>query len=190
MSDDSIRKLLRVADELAGPTPSGPADLAERVRRAAHRRRTAAAAVLGLVAGVGVVAIGFLAWPGPPAEQGDVADGHAPQPDAAALRAEMAALQTEIDRREAVLAHVLLLEQARRQRVHVALLAGRGDPMDVIRCQTDRAACAMIRHAADLSHKLGRPDSAQAAYRRVIALFPDTPWAKVARQRTQRPGSS
>ena len=57
------------------------------------------------------------------------------------------------------------------------------DPLEDVRRQVEKAAFTTLYQADRMYRELNLRDSALASYRQVILLFPDTPSAKVARQR-------
>lgn len=177
MSIDPIERLLKDADGRAGSPPAGPADLAVRVRRRAHRRRVArsvAAAGCVLLAAVLAAALVFLRGPRPTKEN---------VPPAAV--ADAAALQREIDAREAALGRLVLRERLRRANARIEALAANPDAMARLNALDERAAESMVRYAAALE-RLDKPGPAIEAYCEVDALFPETCWADVARERIRR----
>ena len=189
MNDDPIKKLLRDADSMAGAGPAGHDDLPGRVRGAIRRGRGAKSILLGGLAVFMIVFAGVLICRGLLGEDqsaGEARVARTPEDiDPTRLRAEIDDLQAEIRVRQAVVDRLLLLERGREARVRLAAIPDRGDPRDAIDRHTDRAAEIMVLHASRLRHRLGRTDSAIIEYQRVIALFPRSPWASVARQEIQ-----
>lgn len=173
---------------MAGSGSAGPDDLSGCVRGAIRRQRAAKSVLLGSV-GVLVVLAGVLIsreWVGGDQSAGEAQVAHTDEIiDPIRLRAEIDDLQSEIRVRQAVVDRLLLLERGREARVRLAAIPDRGDPRDAIDHHTDRAAEIMVMHASRLRHRLGRTDSAIIEYQRVIALFPRSPWASVARQEIQ-----
>jgi len=169
-----MRGLLQEADRLAGAVPSGPADLAQRVRRSARRRRLVkgvSAAVLTLLVSATVAFL--LRRERRPEETIEVAK----------RQAEIQILQKEIDQARETVNHLLLLEQARLLRRELAV---RPDPLEELDRQTDRTAFILVRHANQLEHRIGRADLALTEYRRVVNMFPKTTWANIARDRIRQ----
>lgn len=64
-----------------------------------------------------------------------------------------------------------------------AQLASIPDPLEEIRNQVDKTAFILVYQADRLYNELNQTDSAVENYNRVIKLFPENRWAKVARQR-------
>ncbi len=79
-----------------------------------------------------------------------------------------------------------VLEKDRRQRRLAALeaeLASIPDPVRQIEQQVDQTAFLLIYQADRLYKELNQTESAVAAYKELIQLFPDNRWADVARER-------
>jgi len=64
-----------------------------------------------------------------------------------------------------------------------AQLASIPDPLEEVREQVDKTAFILVYEADRLYNELNQTDSAVENYNRVIKLFPENRWAKVARQR-------
>jgi hypothetical protein len=97
------------------------------------------------------------------------------------VAAELAALRTQAAAREACVAAMLKGEA--RGRAFASIASRPPDPLDRIRAEQDRGAMALVRQADRQYRELNRKESATAGYGRVVALFPRTHWAAVARQR-------
>jgi TolA-binding protein len=79
-----------------------------------------------------------------------------------------------------------VLDQDRRQRRLAAAeaeLASIPDPMEQVERQVDKTAFLLIYRADQLYKELNRTESAVAAYKEIIQLFPTNRWAEVARER-------
>lgn len=79
-----------------------------------------------------------------------------------------------------------VLEEERRQsRLDEleAQLANIPDPLEEMQKQVDKTAYILVYQADRLYRELNQTDSAVENYRRVIELFPENRWAKVARKR-------
>ncbi len=97
--------------------------------------------------------------------------------------AEIARLDEQANMRLAVVGQMLLLE---RQRKRLAELKSRLkviDPIGQIQEQMDHAARTMFVQAERERRELSLPKDAAETYRRTIALFPASKWARVARQK-------
>jgi len=187
MSDEPLKRILQEADAAAGPPPELPADLARRVRRLAARRRQVRFG-LGVAAAI-VLAVGMMSlWsqaPTPSRPGGDSRSVQRPEPlDVASIRAEIEALRREADVRLAVAQRTQeILEQMRRAEAVTKRPQALPDPVADARRQLDKAAYTLVFQADRMCRELDLCDSAAIKYQRVVELFPDTPWAVVARQR-------
>ena len=180
MSDDAIRSLLRQADE-AGDAPSPPPDLAGRVMRLAARRRRRRATLAAVSAAVCLaVAVGAAALLGP---DGQETAGRAEE--AALLRQEIARLELRAQTSLAIAERMIALEDQRRA-APPAKPRRTIDPELMIQHEMDKAARSMVQMAARMAVDKDRRAEAVATYRRTIALFPQTTWAVVARQRLKK----
>jgi tetratricopeptide (TPR) repeat protein len=79
----------------------------------------------------------------------------------------------------------VLDEERRQSRLNElqAQLASIPDPLEEVRKQVDKTAFILVYEADRLYNELNQTDSAVENYNRVIELFPENRWAKVARQR-------
>jgi hypothetical protein len=187
MKSDPVRAWLQEADEAAGPLPAVPADLAARVRRAAAlrsgRQRTC-----GVAAAI-LLACGLLAtWPRPAQEPPAQADrpvagaAPAPVPDAALL-AKLQQLDAEAEMWLFVARKADEYRQARQAARPAAALPEVPDVVARTRRELDQAALTLVQQADRMCRELHQCQTAAVRYRRVVDLFPDSPWATVARQR-------
>ena len=99
------------------------------------------------------------------------------------LRREIADLRAQADAAEGLARRMIAL---RRRRVDLAAMEAKlaaPDPLELVRRQLDRAPAIMVRSAVRLQYEYGLFASAAEAYRRTMNLFPDSPWAQVARRR-------
>jgi hypothetical protein len=187
VSDDPLKRILQQADVAAGDPPEVAGDLARRVRALAARRRRVSfglsvAAAVALAAGMT-----FLVSRAPTSSErgagpGIVQSGQAP-PDLAEIRAEIERLGREAEMRLAVARRTReLLEQTERSRA-LKRQHDYPDPVARARREVDRAAFVLVSQADRMCRDLDLCDSAAVKYQRVVDLFPETPWATVARQR-------
>jgi len=178
MSDEAIRSLLRQADE-AGGVPPAPPGMAGRVLLLARRRRRRRLAGLSAAACVAIAlaAAGLLRPDAPPTA--------GPDEQAVLLRQEIARLDLRAQTALAVAEHMIALEAQRRAAPPAKVVPG-VDPEWMIQQEMDKAARSMVQLAARMAVDQGRRDEAVATYRRAIALFPQTAWAAVARQRLKQ----
>ena len=186
MSDERLEQLLRQADEAFGRPPCGTADLGVRVRRQARRQRrvmmvgSAAAALLALV--VSAIALrserGDTAQP----ERPILADNTPAHVQLAQLQADIARLQEEISSGCRAAEETLRREEVEKRLAALQEQAA-DDPLQEVSDQVDRAALTMVYQADRMYRELNLRESAVASYEQTIKLFPQTHWAKVAKDR-------
>ncbi len=188
MNPDHLEQLLRQADADAGLPPRMPVDLAARVRRRAGARQRRTTLLTSAAAAI-LLAIGFFGYPrgrqpGSYVKQSESTTHQvAPRP-ATDYRIELARLDRQIESRLAIARRLDQLTEARQclaalrtQKVDLP------DPVAEARAEMDQAAFTLVQQADRLYRELHLPAPAADSYRRAIRLFPDTPWADVARTR-------
>jgi len=191
MNDEQLRQLLKTADGLAGQPPDMPEDLAQRVRLRAQRRRRVRAGYS--VAAAVVLAVGMTwVWARAPA-----APATAQRPavvlrpfdyrSAETIETEIEGLRREAELRLAVARRTQeILEELRRtdalKRQQPEPIP---DPVAEVRQQADKAAYTLVSQADRMCRELDLCASAAQKLERVMQLFPDSPWAVVARQRLE-----
>ncbi len=99
------------------------------------------------------------------------------------LRREIADLRAQADAAEALAERMITLRRRRADLAAMQAKLAAPDPLELVRRQLDRAPAIMVRSAARLQYEYGLVASAAEAYRRTMNLFPDSPWAQVARRR-------
>jgi TolA-binding protein len=179
MNEERIERLLRSADDLAGPPVFDQITVVE-VRRRVHRRRIVRTAMPLTAAAVVAVTIAVLTLSTKEREPGMVSE---PQ-KIASLEEQVRQLQERTDATLKLVQEVL--DQDRRQRCLAAAeaeLASIPDPMEQVERQVDKTAFLLIYRADQLYKELNRTESAVAAYREIIQLFPTNRWAEVAKER-------
>jgi len=179
MNEERIERLLRSADDLAGPPVFDQITVVE-VRRRVHRRRIVRTAMPLTAAAVVAVTIAVLTLSTKEREPGMVSE---PQ-KIASLEEQVRQLQERTDATLKLVQEVL--DQDRRQRRLAAAeaeLASIPDPMEQVERQVDKTAFLLIYRADQLYKELNRTESAVAAYKEIIQLFPTNRWAEVARER-------
>ena len=177
MTEDKIKNLLQKADQMAGAPAPVSANLSAAVRRRAHRRRIATFAAPLAAAAVLLIVCGIWGLAARTAEKRD-------QEKIALLETEIKQLQARTDAALNLIQEVL--EDERRQRrldELEAQLASIPDPLEELQKQVDKTAFILVYQADRMYRELNQTDSAVEAYNRVIELFPQNRWAKVARQR-------
>jgi TolA-binding protein len=178
MTEDKIENLLQKADQMAGAPAPVSVNLSAAVRRRAHRRRIATFAAP--LAAAAVVIIGLGVWSITTRTPKTTQD----QIKIALLEDQIKQLQVRTDAALNLIQEVL--EDERRQRrldELEAQLASIPDPLEELQKQVDKTAFILVYQADRMYRELNQTDSAVEAYNRVIALFPQNRWAKVARQR-------
>jgi len=189
MGDDKLERLLQQADATAGELEQLPTDLAARVRRRAARSRRLRVGV-GAAAAI-VLATGFTAiWSrtGAPLNAGpepepQYAGARQPERQTADLLAEVSRLRNEARVRLAVARETESIMRRMRRASEIIRCDPMPDPVAEVRHQLDQTAFTLVQHADRMCRAMDLCSSAAAKYRRVIELFPDSPWATVARQR-------
>ncbi|KPK82892.1 MAG: hypothetical protein AMJ81_08930, partial [Phycisphaerae bacterium SM23_33] len=154
------------------------------VRCLARRRRSArmaAAAVATVLAGAGAAL-----WLSAPGGGPGPLDRTALREEPANLRAEIERLRAEADSRTAVVKHMLAMEGRQIQLARLQLELARPDPEVQVRQEVEKAAWTTVCDADRMYEQPGARETAVAAFRRVIQLFPDTPGAIVARMRLSK----
>ena len=189
MSDDPLRRILQQADAIAGDPPEMADDLAGRVRLLALRRRRVS---FGLSAAAAIVlAVGMtLMWsqtpsPSHPGVGPPVVQRGQEGANAESIRAEIERLGRQADHRLALARRTQeILEQMKRAEAREQEHAYPDAVANALR-EVDKAAFVLVSQADRMCRELDLCKSAAVKYRRVVKLFPDTPWAAVARQRLE-----
>jgi len=191
MDDTGIRNLLQQADRITGPPPMNPLGLADRVRQLrVHRRRMhvaaggAVAALIAVSVGTALLTTRLSDRPLPIDHPPAVANVDAPKLDAQQnldrLQAQIDQLRAEADSAMALVREVSALLERQHQ---LNELSASSDPREEIRWQMNQAALTTVYQADRMYRDLGLRESAVESYQQVISLFPDTPAAKIARQK-------
>ena len=169
---DALEQLLRSADA-ANPPPPGRRDLAGTVQRRRSRRRRArvAAASLTMVALAFAVALTIFRQPPEPA----------PLAAAPVMMPPQLTPETMAQIHELTVQAVEARQIERRASERRAPVAAAPSPREL----RDRAALILI-YDADQHLRARRRDDAVARYQRTIELFPQSPWADLARQRLKQ----
>jgi len=180
VSEEQVRTLLHKADEIAGNPVFSPVSAA-RIRRRLQQRRVFRTAVPLAAAAVVTITIAMLTRSGqvqtPPQQP-------QPQQQIASLQEQVNQLKAQTDATLKLVQEVL--ERDRQQRRLAALeaeLASIPDPVRRMEQQVDRSAFLLVYQADRLYKELNQTESAVAAYKEVIQLFPTNQWADVARER-------
>ena len=179
MTEDKLKNMLRKADQSAGIPSPVEVDISAIWQRA-KRRRIYRLAYPSAAAAVVIIAVTLWSLLIPEPETGR-------QPTQVASD-EMKIRQLQASTDETVnLIREILEEEQRQQRLNElnAQLASIPDPLEEIQEELDRTAFILVYSADRMYKELNLTDSAVETYRRVIKLFPDNQWAKVARERLE-----
>jgi tetratricopeptide (TPR) repeat protein len=177
MTEDKIENLLKQADKAAGGTTPVQVNIFA-IRRRANRKKIIILIAPLSTAAVLMVALSILTvmfrTPEPTVEQETIA----------LLETRIKQLQARTDAALSLIQEVLD-EERRQNRLDKlqAQLASIPDPLEETRKQVDKTAFFLVYQADRLYNELNQTDSAVENYNRVIELFPENRWAKVARQR-------
>lgn len=207
MRDEWLKDILKQADDrLSCGAPPLPANLSQHVQAALARRRrqrmllpAAAAVVLIAFTASLWLADGLQHTPQLRANSGGMANSGSPDTDlnnefaarqeaTDALRREAARLGREADSRLAVVRRTAALLREQKQ----ARLVNAQPPSETVlapelraRLKTEEAACVLVQYADRLRLELQLEAQARAQYEEVLRLFPETRWARVARERLE-----
>jgi tetratricopeptide (TPR) repeat protein len=179
MTEDEIKTLLQKADETAGGPAFARVNLSA-IRRRANRRRFVN--IAGPVAAAAVLMVALSIW----GLTLKTARATRERQRIASLENQVKQLQARAEAAISLIREVLERER-RQQRLDEleAQLASIPDPLEVMRKQVDKTAFMLVYQADRLYNQLNQTDSAVENYKRVIELFPENRWAKVARQRLE-----
>jgi len=177
MTDNEIKKLFQKADRLAWrPTPV-------QVNISAIRRRAGRKNIIILVAPLASAAVLIVAL-SISALMFRTTEPTEEQKKIVLLETQIKQLQARTDAALGLIQEVLD-EERRQSRLDElqAQLASIPDPLEEVQNQVDKTAFILVYQADRLYNELNQTDSAVENYNRVIELFPENRWAKVARQR-------
>lgn len=193
-SPERLGELLRRADAAAPAPTMESANLADRVRWRARRRRQTRIGGVAVAAAI-FLAAGMLVWRSvhPAASitenrsPAQAAASDAPIPpnalDAAALRAEIARLKLEAEVRAAVAQRMMDLQTRAKKPGGAADARATLDPSTALRLEVDQAALALVYQADAKTRSPDLRSAAAESYRFVLTQFPQTPAAALAKQR-------
>ena len=191
MSDDPLKTLLQEADHAAGTPRMDADDLSERVFRGVRRRqrrRRISAAISIAVIGVGtavLVRAGFESSEGPRVVRRSINDATVDDVDRMRvdrLRDEYKRLQITGDSKIALLRRVSELHD-QQSRLAAYAEAPHVDLARIAQSEAEVTARLIVYRADRIYREPPRRAAAIQAYQRAIALFPNTAWADIARQR-------
>jgi tetratricopeptide (TPR) repeat protein len=177
MTENQIKKLLQQADKTAGGAAPVRVNLSIIRRRAGRRNMINMVAPLASAA-VLMVALSILTV------MFRTAEPTPEQEKIAVLETRIKQLQARTDAALSLIQEVLD-EERRQSRLDElqAQLASIPDPLEEVQKQVDKTAFVLVYQADRMYRELNQTDSAVENYNRVIKLFPENQWAKVARQR-------
>jgi hypothetical protein len=174
MTDEKLQQLLQTADANAGPPPATTRDLATAIHhRLTHRRRRAtqlaAASTILLCTTLALLPLLKTKPPTPPPITTTI--------DPSKLQAELSLMRLTAQSQAATIDQLLEHQRLSSLRARSEQLQRRAPPDTSLQHHRD-AAARLLLHDADRTRA---PDQ----YRRLIDLFPETPWASLARQRLE-----
>ena len=197
MNDERIRQLISLADRAydRGTAGDQPGFIAEAKRIADHRRRKRSvmrvASVAVLVVGVGVASwlqlsndksgstsIEYTATPDHDTDATAHVESTESLGSVESIEAEIAALETELAAKRIELEAMLDADRAASQAMPRYVAAA-----ETTQDQVEQAAFVIVHQADRKRNELGLPTEAEADYRRVLELFPQTRSAEIARER-------
>ena len=177
MNEEQIKRLFTEADEAAGEPTFRCITTAGIRRQVRHRWLVRVAVPTSLAAAVALAAV--------LSAISVHTEGPQVQPQRiVSLEEQVKQLQARTDATFKLVQEVL--ERDRQDRRLAALeteLASIPDPVKEIDRQVDKTAFILIYQADKLYRELNQRESAVAAYKEVIQLFPTNRWAAVARER-------
>ena len=206
MNDDHLETLLRAAGESAGPLPEPSPGLAERVRRLHARRSrnrklrwTAVVVVLLIVAICVERDVGWDKRSAVPPENATPEVGGTAlrlshptsshplatetdsPPDPEAIKAELARLDAEAQRRQQAMRKTILADATQTVIARAQPDSDAPGPLELVRIEREKTAFLLVDRAEQIGARAQGP--AAAEYRRVVELFPNTRAARVAGER-------
>ena len=186
MDEHRIEELLRGADAAAETPQDMPAELPGEIRRLAQRRRHARAIRRTAIVVIGLAALaGGVLYTLPTRPERDGPPQVASHLDDAALQAEIRRLDLEAETRMAIVDHMLRIERRQKRLSSLQRQLDRPDPQEQLHAQVERVAYILISQADRLDREEKSPHEAVEYYRRIVKLFPETRWARVAAHRLQ-----
>lgn len=178
MTEDRIKVLLQEADRMAGVPEQASIDTGI-IRRRAHKRYLVRT-IVPLTAAAAAIILTISLWTLSVRTTKQVGDND----KVARLQAQVKELQARTDATLKLVQEMLQKEQKQRELEALQVqLESIGDPREEIRQQVERTALILVFQADKMYRELGQKSSVMQAYSRVIELFPQSRWAKVARQR-------
>ena len=182
MTEDKIKNLLQQADKAAGEIAPVEVNVSAICRRAGRRNIVNLVAPLAAAA-VLMVALSVLSFMFSTTELSTTKPTEEQQ-KIALLETQIKQLQARTEAALSLIREVLEDEQRQHRLDELqAQLASIPDPLEEVQNQVDKTAFILVYQADRLYKELNQTESAVENYNRVIELFPENRWAKVARQR-------
>jgi cell division protein FtsB len=178
MIEDRIKDLLQEADRIAGVPEQVSIDKGI-IRRRAHKRYLVRT-IVPLTATAAAIIFAISVWSLLFRTTKPIGGNN----EIAKLQAQVKYLQARTDATLKLVQEMLQKEQKQRELEALqAQLESISDPREEIRQQVERTALILVFQADKMYREPGQKNSAIQTYSRVIELFPQSRWAKVARQR-------
>jgi|WetSurMetagenome_2_1015567.scaffolds.fasta_scaffold67555_1 hypothetical protein len=181
MTDEKLKNLLAQTDRIAG----APAEVninIDNIRRRANRRRILYCA--RPIAAAASLIIAFALWQGT-SKQTKTTPPTQP-PLIASIDNQLQQLQDSTNQAIKIIQEIREKEQNQRASAELdTQLASIPDPLEKIQQEVDRTAFILVYSADRMYKELNLTDSAVETYKRVIELFPENQWAKVAQERLE-----
>jgi hypothetical protein len=178
MTKDIIRDLLQEADRMANVPEQASIDIGILRRRA--QKRYLVHIIVPLTAAAAAVILTISVWTLLFRTTKPVGGNN----KFARLQAQVEYLQARTDATLKLVQEMLQKEQKQRELEALqAQLESISNPREEIHQQVERTALILVFQADKMYREPGQKNSAMQAYSRVIELFPQSRWAKVARQR-------
>ncbi len=186
MNEQQLNDLLNHADAGAPKPQACDTDIAQQAIRLGNRRKAVRRAAIGVLSVDAVLAVLFFGWImlsqpdrtslNPPSQIASTADTiaqetEADQPSLEELRMQIALQETVVKS--------LLARQSAQQTPE----ASNPDIAAAAQAQADLAAKRLVLTADRMERDLGPNDQSQQLYTNVLANFPDSAWAGIARKR-------
>ena len=179
MTEDKLKNLLQKADQSAGIPSPVEVDIST-IRQKVKRRQIYRLVYPAAAAAVVIIAVSLWSLLMPKQET-----SKEPSQD---ISIELKIKQLQASTDETInLIHEIIEKEQRQHRLNElnAQLASIPDPLEEIQEEFDRTAFILVYSADRMYKEFNLTDSAVETYRRVIKLFPDNQWAKVARERLE-----
>ncbi len=186
MNEQQLNDLLNHADAGAPKPQACDTDITQQAIRLGNRRITVRRAAIGVLSVDAVLAVLFFGWimlsqpdqtsVNPPSQIASTADTYAQ--DTEADQPSLEELRMQIALQETVVKSLLA-----RQSAQQTPEASNPDIVAAAQAQADLAAKRLVLTADRMERDFGPNDQSQQLYTNVLANFPDSAWAGIARKR-------